>query len=40
MAAMSEEEKAAMAENARKTAEIYDFKNLTAKLIKIIEETC
>ena len=40
MAAMSEEEKTAMAENARKTAEIYDFKNLTAKLIKIIEETC
>ena len=40
MAAMSEEEKITMAENARKTAEAYDFKNLTAKLIKIIEETC
>ncbi len=37
MAEMSEEEKAEMAKNARKTAEVYDFKNLTKKLIEIIE---
>ena len=37
MAAMSETEKAEMAKNARKVAEIYDFKNLTKKLIEIIE---
>ena len=37
MAEMSDEEKAEMAKNARKTAEIYDFKNLTNKLIEIIE---
>ncbi len=38
MAAMSDEEKEAMARNARKVAEIYDFKNLTKKLIEIIEK--
>ena len=37
MIGMSEKEKAQMAENARKTAEIYDFKNLTKKLVNIIE---
>lgn len=37
MSEMSDEEKAEMAKNARKTAEIYDFKNLTKKLIEIIE---
>lgn len=37
MAQMSDNEKAEMAVNARKTAEVYDFKNLTKKLIKIIE---
>lgn len=37
MAEMSEEEKEEMARNARKTAEIYDFKNLTKKLIEIVE---
>lgn len=34
---MSDDEKKVMAENARKTAEVYDFKNLTKKLIEIIE---
>jgi len=38
MAAMNDEEKEAMARNARKVAEIYDFKNLTMKLIEIIEK--
>lgn len=37
MALMSIEEKTEMAMNARKTAEIYDFQNLTKKLIEIIE---
>lgn len=37
MAEMSEMEKAEMAKNARMTAEVYDFKNLTKKLIEIIE---
>lgn len=37
MAHMSNEEKAAMAFNAKKAAEVYDFKNLTKKLIEIIE---
>ena len=37
MAALSDEEKAEMAKNARHVAEIYDFKNLTKKLIEIIE---
>lgn len=37
MAALSGEEKAEMAKNARHVAEIYDFKNLTKKLIEIIE---
>ena len=37
MAEMSDEEKKQMAINARKTAEIYDFYNLTKKLISIIE---
>ena len=38
MAEMNETEKAEMAKNARKTAEVYDFKNLTKNLIKIIEQ--
>lgn len=38
MAAMSDKEKVEMAINARKTAEIYDFKNLTKMLIEIIEK--
>ncbi len=38
MAAMSNEEKETMARNARKVSEIYDFKNLTKKLIEIIEK--
>lgn len=38
MAKLSEEEKKRMATNARKVAEIYDFKNLTKKLIEIIEQ--
>ncbi len=33
---LPQEEKDEMARNARKTAEIYDFKNLTAKLLEII----
>lgn len=37
MAEMSDTEKAEMAKNARKTAEVYDFMNLTKKLIAIIE---
>ena len=37
MAEMSEPEKEEMAINARKTAEVYDFKNLTNNLIEIIE---
>lgn len=37
MAEMSNEERAEMAVNARKTAEVYDFKNLTKILIDIIE---
>lgn len=37
MAEMSSAEKAEMAKNARKTAEVYDFKNLTKKLIEIME---
>jgi glycosyltransferase involved in cell wall biosynthesis len=37
MAEMSDTEKSEMAKNARKTAEVYDFKNLTKKLIEIIE---
>ena len=37
MADMSEAEKTERAKNARKTAEVYDFKNLTDKLIDIIE---
>lgn len=38
MASLSNEEKAEMAKNARRVAEIYDFKNLTKKLIEIIED--
>ncbi len=38
MAEMSEEEKVEMAKNARKTAEVYDFKNLTKMLMGIIEK--
>ncbi len=38
MAEMSEAEKDAMAANARKTAQIYDFSNLTKQLIEIIEK--
>lgn len=38
MAEMGEEEKKEMTAHARKTAEIYDFKNLTKQLIHIIEE--
>ncbi|MBR4587117.1 MAG: glycosyltransferase family 4 protein [Lachnospiraceae bacterium] len=37
MAEMSDAEKTEMAVNARKTAEVYDFGNLTKKLIEIIE---
>ncbi len=37
MAEMGEEEKVKMAINARRAAEIYDFKNLTKMLIEIIE---
>ncbi len=37
MAAMSDAEKAEMARNARKAAEVYDFKNLTAQLMDIME---
>ena len=37
MAEMSDTEKAIMSLNARKTAEVYDFRNLTKKLIDIIE---
>lgn len=37
MAEMSETEKDEMAANARNTAVVYDFKNLTKKLIEIIE---
>ena len=37
IATMSDEEKRIMAINARKVAEIYDFKNHTKKLIEIIE---
>lgn len=37
MAGLSDEEKIEMAKNARHVAEIYDFKNLTKKLIEIIE---
>ena len=35
---MPEEKKNAMCENARKAAEAYDFRNLTKKLIEIIEQ--
>lgn len=38
MSNMSDEEKVEMAKNARKVAEIYDFKNLTKQLIEIIEK--
>lgn len=37
MSEMKEIEREEMAVNARKTAEVYDFKNLTQKLIEIIE---
>lgn len=37
MAKLSESEKCEMSKNARKVAEIYDFKNLTQVLIQIIE---
>ncbi len=37
MAAMNEDEIKEMAQNARHVAEVYDFKNLTNKLIAIIE---
>ena len=37
MSELRAEEKSEMAINARKTAEIYDFKNLTNKLVEIIE---
>ena len=37
MSKLSEEEKAELAANARKTAEVYDFGNLTKKLIEIVE---
>ena len=37
MAEMTDDEKNEMAKNARKTAEVYDFKNLTNELIQIIE---
>jgi len=39
MAEMNDSEKREMSLNARKVAEIYDFKLLTEKLIKIIEES-
>ncbi|MBR3228077.1 MAG: glycosyltransferase, partial [Erysipelotrichaceae bacterium] len=38
IAAMSDEEKKTMAKNARKVAEIYDFKNHTKKLVEIINK--
>ena len=38
MAELSDEEKAEMAKNARKVAELYDFRNLTEQLIQIIED--
>ncbi|MBQ9944067.1 MAG: glycosyltransferase family 4 protein [Clostridia bacterium] len=38
IAAMSEEEIAEMSANARKTAQIYDFRNHTKKLVQIIEK--
>ena len=34
---ITEREIAEMAKNARKTAEVYDFKKLTKKLIEIME---
>lgn len=37
MARMSQKDKDLMSENARKTAELYDFTNHTERLIKIIE---
>ena len=37
MSEMSDEEKETMAKNARKAAEVYDFKNLTKMLIEIVE---
>lgn len=40
MAEMSDTEKEEMAQNARKTAEVYDFKNLTQMLIDIIIKSC
>lgn len=36
--ALPEEERAALRENARRAAEEYDFKNLTRKLIEVIEK--
>ena len=36
IAGMTDEERSEMARNARRTAEIYDFKNLTQKLVDII----
>ncbi|MBR2577983.1 MAG: glycosyltransferase family 4 protein [Erysipelotrichaceae bacterium] len=38
IAAMSDKEKKTMAKNARKVAEIYDFKNHTKKLVEIINK--
>ena len=37
MEKLSNDEKAELAANSRRTAEIYDFKNLTQKLVEIIE---
>ncbi len=37
MAQMTDEDKITMGKRARKVAELYDFNNLTKKLIKIIE---
>lgn len=37
LAALPEEERRRMGENARKTAEEYDFKNLTKKLLAVLE---
>ena len=37
MAAMTQQEKQEMAKNARRTAEVYDFKNHTRRLIEILE---
>ena len=38
MASLNDDEKEEMGRNARKAAEVYDFKNLTRMLIDIIEK--